>query len=71
MPLPVRPMQPLIGAKRSRDGPGPSHSTNSPTAAPPPKKIRMIEMETQTSETFKTLDKWEKDRHELRAKMEE
>ena len=26
MPLPVQPVQPLIGAKRLRDGPGPSHS---------------------------------------------
>ena len=26
MPLPVRLVQPLIGAKRSRDGPGASHS---------------------------------------------
>ena len=33
MPLPVQPVQPLIGAKRLRDGPGPSHSADSPTAA--------------------------------------
>ena len=26
MPLPVQPVQPLIGAKRLRDAPGPSHS---------------------------------------------
>ena len=31
MPLPVPPAQPLIGAKRQRDGPGPSHSVDSPT----------------------------------------
>ena len=37
MPLPVRPTQSLIGAKRSRDGLVPSHSADSPTAAPPPK----------------------------------
>ena len=61
MSLPVRPTQPLIGAKRSRDGPGPSHSASSSTAAPPPKKVRMNEMEIQTSETIETLDKKEKD----------
>ena len=41
MPLPVQPAQPPIGAKRLRDGPGPSHSVNSPTAAPPLKRMRM------------------------------
>ena len=71
MPLPVRLMQPLIGAKRLRDGPGPSHSADSPTAAPPPKKVRMSEMEIQTSEIIETLDKKEKDWQELRAKLEE
>ena len=71
IPLPVRHMQPLIGAKRSRDGPSPSQSTNSPTAAPPPKNVRMSEMEIQTSETIKTLDKKEKDWQELRAKLDE
>ena len=40
MPLPVQPAQPLIGAKRLRDGPGPSHSVDSPTAAPPLKRVR-------------------------------
>ena len=29
MPLPVQPVQPLIGARRLRDGPGPSHSVDS------------------------------------------
>ena len=71
MPLPVWPVQPHIGAKRSRDGPGPSHSTISPTAAPPPKKVRMSEMEFQTSETIETLDKKEKDWQDLRAKLGE
>ena len=71
MPLPVRPMQPLIGAKRSPDGPDPSSSTNSATAAPPPKKVRMSEIEIQTSETIETLDKKEKDSQELRVKLEE
>ena len=61
MPLPVRPMRPLIGAKRSRGGPGPSHSADSPTAAAPPKKVRICEMEIQISETTETLDKMEKD----------
>ena len=32
--LSIRSMQPLIEAKRSRDGPGQSYSMNSPTAAP-------------------------------------
>ena len=47
MPLTVRPMQPLNGAKRSRDEPGPSHSADSPTAAPPPKKVRMIKSKSR------------------------
>ena len=69
--LPVRLMQPLIGAKRLRDGPGPSHSADSPTAALPPKKVRMNEMEIQTSEIIETLDKKDKDWQVLRAKLEE
>ena len=71
MPLPVRPLQPLIGAKRSRDGPGPSHSADSPTAPPPQKRVKMSEMEIQTSETIETLEKKEKDQRELYAKLEE
>ena len=71
MPLPFRPVQPLIGAKRSRDGPGPSHSADSPTAAPPQKRVKMSEMEIQTSETIETLEKKEKDQRELYAKLEE
>ena len=63
--------QPLIAAKRTRDEPGPSHSTNSPTAVPPPKKVRMSEMDIHTSETIETLDKKEKKWHEMRGKLEE
>ena len=44
LPLPTQPAQPLIGAKILRDGPGPSHSGDSPTAAPPPKRVRVIEI---------------------------
>ena len=65
MPLPVQPAQPLIGAKRQRDGPGPSHSVDSPTAAPPPKRVRVSEIEIQTSETIETLEKKERYQSEL------
>ena len=71
MPLAVQPAQPLIGAKRQRDGPGPSHSVDSPTAAPPLKKVRVSEIEIQTSETIETLEKKEKDQSELCAKRQE
>ena len=71
MPLPVQHAQPLIGAKRQRDGPGPSHSVDSPTAAPPPKRVRVSEIEIQTSETIETLEKKEKDQSELFAKLQE
>ena len=71
MPLPVQPAQPLIGAKRQRDGPGPSHSVDSPTAAPPSKKVRVSEIEIQTSETIETLEKKEKYQSELCAKLQE
>ena len=71
MSLPVQPVQPLIGAKRLRDGPGPSHSVDSPTAAPPLKKVTMNEMEIQTSETIETLEKKERDQSELCAKLQE
>ena len=70
MLFPVRPVQPLIGAKRSRDEPGPSHSAESPTTASPLKRVRMSEMEIQNSETFGTLEKNEKNREELHAKLE-
>ena len=55
------PAQPPIGGKRSRDGLGPSHSADSPTAAPPSNKFKMNEMEIQTSETIVALDKKERD----------
>ena len=71
MPLPVQPAQPLIGAKRQRDGPGPSHSVDSPTAAPPSKRVRVSEIEIQTSETIETLEKKERDQSELCAKLQE
>ena len=71
MPLPVQPVQPLIGARRLRDWPGPSHSVDSPTAAPPLKRVRMNEIEIQTSETIETLEKKEKDQSELCAKLQE
>ena len=57
---PVRPSysaQPLFGSKRSRDEPAPLHSVDSPTAAPPPKKVRMNDIEIQTAETSETLEK--------------
>ena len=71
MPLPVRPVQPLVGAKRSRHGPGPSHSADSPTAAPPLKRVKVSVMQIQTSETNDTLEKNEKVRKELHAKLME
>ena len=71
MPLPVQPAQPLIGAKRQRDGPGLSNSVDSPTAAPPPKRVRVSEIEIQTSETIETLEKKERDQSELCAKLQE
>ena len=70
-PLPVRPVQPLIGAKRSPDGPGPSHSADSPTAAPPMKKVRMNEIQIQTAETNETLEKKNKDWEQLCTKLNE
>ena len=71
MPLPVQPAQPLIGAKRLRDGPGPSHSVDSPIAAPPLKRVKVSEIEIQTSETIETLEKKERDQNELCAKLQE
>ena len=71
MPLPVQPAQPLIGAKRQRDGPGPSHSVDSPTAAPPLKRVKVSEIEIHTSETIETLEKKERDQNELCAKQQE
>ena len=71
MPLIVQPVQLLIGAKRLRDWTGPSHSVDSPTAAPPLKRVRMNEVEIQTSETIETLEKKDKDQSELCAKLQE
>ena len=71
MPLPTQPAQPLIGARRLRDGPGPSHSVDSPTAAHPTKRVRVSEIEIQTSETIETLEKKERDQSELCAKLQE
>ena len=71
MPLTNQTAQPLIGAKRLRDGPGPSHSLDSPTAAPPLKRVRVSEIEIQTSETIETLEKKERDQDELCAKLQE
>ena len=70
LPLPVQPAQPLIGAKRLRDGPDPSHSVDSPIAAPPLKRVKVSEIEIQTSETIETLEKKEKDQNELCAKLQ-
>ena len=71
MPLPVQLVQPLIGAKRLRDGPDPSHSADSATPAPPLKRVRMNEIEIQTSETIETFEKNEKVQGELCAKLKE
>ena len=71
MPIPVQPAQPLIGAKRLRDGPGPSHSVDSPTAVPPLKRVKVSEIEIQTSETIETLEKKERDQNEVCAKLQE
>ena len=71
MLLPVQPVQPLIGAKRLRDGPSPSHSADSPTAAPPLKRVRVNEIEIQNSETIETLELKEKDQRELCAKLQD
>ena len=74
MPMPVRPSssaQALFGSKRSRDGPAPSHSVDSPSAAPPSKKVSMNEIEIQTAETSETFEKRDKDWEELCAKFDE
>ena len=52
--MPVRPnssAQPLFGSKRSRDGPGHSHSADSPSAASPSNTVKMSEIELQPAET--------------------
>ena len=71
MPLPVQPVHPLIGAKRSRDGPGPSHSADSPTATPPMKKVRINEIQIQTAEMSEALEKKDKDWKQLCTRLNE
>ena len=64
MPMPVRShssAQLLFGSKRSRNGPGPSYSADSPSAAPPSKQVKMSEIEIQMSETSETLEKRDKE----------
>ena len=73
MPMPVRPCfsaQPLFGSKVSRNGPVPSHSMDSSSAAPPSKKVRLNEIEMQMAETSETLEKRLKDWEELCAKFD-
>ena len=62
MPMPERlnsfaQAQLLFGSKRSHDGSGLSYSADSPSAAPTSKKVKMNEIEMQTVETSKTLEK--------------
>ena len=74
MPMQVRPSssaQPLFGPKISRVGPAPSPSVDSPTAAPPSKKVRMNEIELQTAKTSETLEKRDKNWRELCAEFDE
>ena len=71
MPLAVQPVQPLIGAKRSRDGLGPSHSADSPTAATPRKKVRTNQSQIQTVETSETLEKKDKHWKQLCTRLKE
>ena len=52
-------------------GNGPSHSVDSPTAAPPLKRVRVSEIEIQTSETIETLEKKKRDQNELCPKLQE
>ena len=70
MPVPVQHVQPLIGAKRLRDGQGPSYSVDSPTAAPPLKRVIMNEVEVQILETIETSEKKDKNQSKLCAKMQ-
>ena len=72
--MPLRPnssAQPLFGSKRSRDVPAPSHSVDSSTATPLSKKVRMNDIEIQTTETNETLENRDKDCREFRAKFDE
>ena len=73
IPMPIRPSssaQPLFGSKRSRIGPAPSHSVDSPTAAPPSKKLRMNAIRIETADTSETIEKRDKD-WEMCAKFDE
>ena len=47
------------------------HSVDSPTAAPPLKRVKVSEIEIQTSGTIETLEKKERDQNELCAKLQE
>ena len=67
MPLPVQPAQPLIGAKVTLQQ---SHSVDSPTAARPLKRVKVSEIEIQTSETIETLEKKKRDQNELTISRE-
>ena len=70
MPMPGDPnssAQPLFGSKKSRDGPAPSYSVDSPSAAPLSKKMRMNEIEIQKAEASETLVKRDKDWEKLCA----
>ena len=72
MPLPVQPAQPLIGAKRQRDGPGPSHSVDSPTAAHPPKRVRVSEIEIQEHRAIaRERDEWKKKFEDMQVAYKE
>ena len=63
MLLPFQPALPLMGAKIL-------HSVDSPTAAPPLKRVKVSEIEVQTSDTIETLEKKERDQTELCAKLQ-
>ena len=54
-----------------RDVPGPSHSVDSPTAAPPLKRVKVSEIDIQNSEMIETLEKKERNQNELCAKLQE
>ena len=58
---------PYLISLRSRS----SERKDSPTAAPPLKRVKVSEIEIQTSETIETLEKKERDQNELCAKLQE
>ena len=47
------------------------YSVDSPTAAPPLKRVRMNEKQIQTSETIETLEKKDKDQSDQCAKLQD